>query len=275
MNEKIMVAVGSLIIIVVIVATVFSAVYSANTVDGNKEVSTSETSAIPTLTPTTTPTESSKKIVIVFDDGWLSQFTNAYPILKLYGFKASFGVVTSYVEGEYPAYLSWANIKDLQDGGQDIQSHSYSHKYLNNVTSHDELIQEIQYSKTMLKEHGFTSNVFIYPYGEGTENQTVRTILQQNYLAARGTNDEAPLNLNDFDVYDLNAYDIHAEITLNQFANYCNTSSTSSVAIVFYHQIDTEDDHVTPEQFTEQMQYLKTNGYAVITLNELLTSMLS
>jgi peptidoglycan/xylan/chitin deacetylase (PgdA/CDA1 family) len=171
--------------------------------------------------------------------------------------------------------LAWANINDLKNGGQDIQSHSYSHKDLNNVTSQDELIQEIQYSKTMLAEHGFTSNVFIYPYGEGTENQTVRIILQQNYLAARGTNDEAPLNLTDFDVYDLNAYDIHAEITLNQFANYCNTSSTSSVAIVFYHQIDSEDGYVTPEQFTEQMQYLKINGYTVITLNELLTSFLS
>jgi peptidoglycan/xylan/chitin deacetylase (PgdA/CDA1 family) len=93
MNEKMTVAVGSSIIIVVIVATVFSAIYSANTVDANKDEPTTEPSIIPTLTPTMTPIDpTAKKVVIVFDDGWKTQYTTAYPILNSYGFKASFGM---------------------------------------------------------------------------------------------------------------------------------------------------------------------------------------
>ena len=40
-----------------------------------------------------------KAVIILFDRGYKNQFTNAKPILDKYGFKASFFVICSFVNG--------------------------------------------------------------------------------------------------------------------------------------------------------------------------------
>jgi peptidoglycan/xylan/chitin deacetylase (PgdA/CDA1 family) len=50
--------------------------------------------------------------IISFDDGWLSQYDSAYPILKNFGYKASFSIVTSYV-GKKENYMTWNQLKEM------------------------------------------------------------------------------------------------------------------------------------------------------------------
>ena len=40
---------------------------------------------------------SGRKVCLFFDDGWKNQFDEALPVLKEFGFKASFGVITDYM----------------------------------------------------------------------------------------------------------------------------------------------------------------------------------
>lgn len=237
--------------------------------------SPSPTASIPTATPKPTATltgnpladlTNKKAVVLVFDDGWLTQYTNALPILQQYGFNASFAIIPGYMEGEYPAYMSWDNVVDLEAKNFDIVSHSLNHLHLDAVDN-STLYSEVVGSKLLLSEYGINTNVFVYPYGEGIDNNTVRDVVTQNYAIARGTN-EAQVSLLSYDKYDLNAYAITSNTTIAKFATYTNHQLT----IIFYHQIDpsiTDPSIVSPAQFIEEMQYLKDHGYIVATLNDL------
>ena len=85
------------------------------------------------------PNNTNQKVVILtFDDGYKSQYSNAKPILDKYGFKATFSIVCNYV-GNGDNRMTWEEIKSLQQEGHDIASHtmnhdnllSYLHKQLN------------------------------------------------------------------------------------------------------------------------------------------------
>ncbi|MBF6633651.1 MAG: polysaccharide deacetylase family protein [Planococcus sp. (in: Bacteria)] len=80
-----------------------------------------------------------KPILITFDDGYLSNYTEAFPILKELNMKASIYVVASRIfedsgsiAGEYPK-ISWKQAREMK-GTISIQSHTWdSHSKQNNV----------------------------------------------------------------------------------------------------------------------------------------------
>jgi hypothetical protein len=57
------------------------------------------------------PTIGPKMVILSFDDGWKSQYDNAFPILKEFGFKASFAIITSLVESAN--YMGWNQIREM------------------------------------------------------------------------------------------------------------------------------------------------------------------
>jgi peptidoglycan/xylan/chitin deacetylase (PgdA/CDA1 family) len=227
----------------------------------------------PTIEPTPTPRinplsnlTNKKAVIIMFDDGWLNQYTNAYPILQQYGYSASFAVIPSYVQGQYPAYMSWTDLTTMQANGFDIVSHSLSHKSIEELDN-STLYAEVSGSKRLLASNGFNTNVFVYPYGEGGQNETVRAVVSQYYTIARG-NEETQVYLSSYDKYDLPAYAITSNTTIAKFATYTNHQLT----IIFYHQITpsiTDESVVSPAQLNEELQYLKDNGYVIATMKDL------
>ena len=64
--------------------------------------------------------------VVTFDDGRLSQWTNAVPILRQYGFTAVFFPCTALVGGVYgpQQYVSAAELRDLADTGFSFGDHT-------------------------------------------------------------------------------------------------------------------------------------------------------
>ena len=68
-----------------------------------------------------------KSILLTFDDGYKSNYTNAYPILKKYNKKATIFLNTAYV-GIDDDYLTWDQILEMYGSGLvDFQLHSHSH----------------------------------------------------------------------------------------------------------------------------------------------------
>lgn len=72
-----------------------------------------------------------KSFMITFDDGLKSSFEAADSILEELGFHAIMFVIPLMQEQEYPAYLSWTQLKQMQESGKwGLEAHGYNFHYL-------------------------------------------------------------------------------------------------------------------------------------------------
>jgi peptidoglycan/xylan/chitin deacetylase (PgdA/CDA1 family) len=90
------------------------------------------------------------KPVITFDDGDITNYTKAYPILKEFGMKASFFIIGERVGAK--EYMNWRQIKELKDSGMTIGSHGMTHRILTGLNDR-ELDYELRQSKRILEEN--------------------------------------------------------------------------------------------------------------------------
>ena len=106
-----------------------------------------------------------RKILLTIDDGLLSFYENAWPILKEKKIPFILFVNTREV-GAYN-YMNWSQISELNKFSQvEIGNHSHSHEYLveeNPEVIQDDILKSIKIFKDKL---GKNSEFFSYPFGE-------------------------------------------------------------------------------------------------------------
>lgn len=127
-------------------------------------------------------TEPIRAAIITFDDGMLSQYTYAKPILDKYNFKATFYIICNSVDKENR--MNWNNIQTLEDEGHEIGSHSMNHQRLGQL-SNNEMKYEIIESKRCLENKGFNVTSFSFPYNDGDNNKNIIKDIADNYYIAR------------------------------------------------------------------------------------------
>lgn len=218
------------------------------------------------------PAAQEKVVIVMFDDGWLSQYTTALPILQSLGINASFSIYPEAMDGQWSGFMSWTQVEQLSKDGYDIESHTYSHMDLDNAST-AQLNRELVQSKQILQQHGIQTGALIYPYGDAETNATVRqAIIDAGYLVARGTDDGVvDLSNPQLDYYALNAFPILNSTSLPYFEVTLENVQGSSIGILVYHKIsdtDTDEETITTASFTQQMTYLHDNGFTVKTLSE-------
>jgi len=126
-----------------------------------------------------------KPIVITLDDGYSDNYTNAYPVLREFGFKATVFVITNTVEGG-GSYLNAEQIKEMDKNGIDMESHTVSHPRLNEL-SYDKQMSEMKESKEYLEKLlNKDINYIAYPYGNFNEN-TLKAVEEIGYKMAIST----------------------------------------------------------------------------------------
>jgi peptidoglycan/xylan/chitin deacetylase (PgdA/CDA1 family) len=134
-----------------------------------------------------------KAAVISIDDGYLSGYTTAWPILKKFGYPFTMYIYTDYVKGGPKSggqSMTWDQLAEMRDTGVDIGCHTVSHSALNaRKGKTDEqyrawLQHELGDSKQMLEQNlGIKVKTLAYPYG--MHNEVVRQIAMQcGYEAA-------------------------------------------------------------------------------------------
>ena len=102
-------------------------------------------------------------VIITFDDGYKDNYTNAYPILKKYNFKATIFVITDFVGREN--YVTWADLKEMKENGISVESHTAGHNSLTDLTD-DELRRELFDSRNkIIEELGGEVSFIAYPTG--------------------------------------------------------------------------------------------------------------
>ena len=139
------------------------------------------TNIIKTNTSVSTP---KKLVVLAFDDSLKSQYIFAKPILDKYGFKGTFFTVCNYVGRNNDSKMNWTQIKTLQKGGHDIESHTMNHKHLSKLSDSD-LQFEIGQSKQCLADHGINATIFGYPFADGSDKAKVVDVVAKYYRLAR------------------------------------------------------------------------------------------
>ena len=129
-----------------------------------------------------------KPIMITFDDGFMNNYSCAFPLLKEYGFKAVIScigklTVTESIKSDYNdnySYMTWTQMKEMHESGLvEFQNHSYdlhdTKKGRNGALKKRResaedyeifLINDINTSQTLMKAHlGITPSAYVYPFG--------------------------------------------------------------------------------------------------------------
>lgn len=90
-----------------------------------------------------------KPILLTFDDEYSDNYSSAWPILRQYGFGATFFVTTSSVG---PGMMDWNQLKDLNGQGNSISSHTVHHLDLTTLSS-EQQEYELRVSEQELENH--------------------------------------------------------------------------------------------------------------------------
>ena len=105
-----------------------------------------------------------KSVALTFDDGYEDNYSNVYPLLKNYGFKATVFVVAKSIDSG-ANYLTSAQLKEMQQNGMDIESGTDENVRLGNLTS-DNQLASLKESKTILETLlNKKVNYVSYPFG--------------------------------------------------------------------------------------------------------------
>ncbi len=110
-----------------------------------------------------------KSVILTFDDGYESNFTMIYPILKKYNVPATIFVIVSSMD--QPLKLKWDQMREMEQSGLvDIQNHSlyhHNHTTLNSKELHHYFSTSFA---TLEGQLGAEKNrILAYPYGRYTD----------------------------------------------------------------------------------------------------------
>lgn len=120
----------------------------------------------------------SKTIMISFDDGTEDHYSIVYPLLKRYGFKGIFFVITKYID--HSGSLSSQQIAEMSHGGMEIGSHSYSHPLLDDLR-YNEVYKELELSKDQLRKVCGKGIVSFAPPGGWYNSDTLKAAHEVGY----------------------------------------------------------------------------------------------
>jgi peptidoglycan/xylan/chitin deacetylase (PgdA/CDA1 family) len=211
-------------------------------------------------------------VTLTFDDGWTSQYTNAFPLLKKYGLKATFYILSGELTDQ-PDYMTAAQVKALYAGGNEIASHTVNHPDLTTLGA-TKLNNQLLNSQTKLQSViGAAVLNFASPYG--AYNATTITAIKKYYKSHRST--DVGYNTKDnFDPYNLRVQNIYSTTTPAQVQAWVDQAAKDKTwLILVYHEVantpvDPTDDLYTtkPADLDAEMSIVKNSGLGVVTIDQ-------
>lgn len=125
-----------------------------------------------------------KPIIITFDDGYLDNYTNVFPVLQKYAMKASFYIITGMVGIENR--LTSAHIREMQAAGMDFGSHTVTHRFLADLTTKEAEVELTQSKYDLEQILGKTVDFIAYP-GGAYNPDTIRIASEAGYIGGLST----------------------------------------------------------------------------------------
>jgi peptidoglycan/xylan/chitin deacetylase (PgdA/CDA1 family) len=104
-----------------------------------------------------------KPVMLTFDDTDEEQFSIGYNEMKKYGFKGVFFIMTISINR--PRYMTKAQLKQLADEGNAVESHTWDHHMVTKYQGEDWEKQFVKPRKTIEDITGKPATYFAYPFG--------------------------------------------------------------------------------------------------------------
>lgn len=104
-----------------------------------------------------------RPVMITFDDGDISVYSEAFPIMQKYGLTGVVYIVGNYMGTE--GYMSAEQIKELAAAGWEVGSHSRSHRDLSRLAPEVQRMEIVEARKVLQEATGAPVLSFAYPFG--------------------------------------------------------------------------------------------------------------
>ena len=213
-------------------------------------------------------------ISFMFDDGWSSVCTEAFPILSQYDYPATVFLVTD-CSGKCEGYMTWEQINVLSDNGKwEIASHSHTHRDLTKLVLKDIEI-ELDKSIEVLKSRNYEITGFSTPYGRFNE-LVVKSVKDRfKYHLLRAWDCDALNSINNIDPYDLCAFEIKHDISVEEIKLIIDRAiAEKKWLILLLHNIAPEEDakqyHISRSTFLKMVEYINNAHIKVVTIKKYL-----
>ena len=118
----------------------------------------------------------SRTVVLTFDDGYQDFYTDAFPLLKQCGFKATVFLASDRIRNtpaciEGADYLTWREVRELHSEGVTFGSHSVTHADFRSLGP-EQIDYELGYSKEKIEQEiGVPVESFSYPFALPEEDR--------------------------------------------------------------------------------------------------------
>lgn len=169
-------------------------------------------------------------VMLTFDDGNMSDFEVAFPILKEYGFTAHFFLVADFIGKQN--FMGWDRIGQLHKAGFIIGSHTAFHKDLSRLTD-KEVIYELGHSKLLIEDKlGIRLDAISMPHG-GYNKRICEIARESGYKAIFIS--MPTYRIINIDPYVFGRFDMGACADFNKFRNIAsNKFYAQRLEFIFY-----------------------------------------
>ncbi len=204
-------------------------------------------------------------VSLTFDDGFISQYDKAFPIITSAGIPATFYLVTNYLNN-FGGYMNTAQAKEINNVGNEADAHTKTHAHLTTL-SDAQAWDEINGSKTILQNAGFTPvKTFAYPFGE-YDSRIVQMVKDAGYIGARSV--DTGYNYKDSDKYTLAVQHGDHQATLTDMKSWIDQAiADHSWLIIKIHSISDDGGYYSTPPATLQglVDYINASGIKVVNM---------
>ena len=122
-----------------------------------------------------------KKVLITFDDGWVSNYRDIFKYMEENGLKYNIFLAAGSI-GTDDRFLTWEMVREMhQSGLVGFGAHTYHHIKMDEITLKDIESEVINTNRLIKEKTGIEPTDFCYPYGKYSKKSLEMLCKYSNY----------------------------------------------------------------------------------------------
>ncbi|MEV4987943.1 polysaccharide deacetylase family protein [Pseudarthrobacter sp. LMD1-1-1.1] len=207
-------------------------------------------------------------VSVTFDDGWVSQYVNAHPVLRETDIPATYYITSGCVDAD-PACMTHEQIRTLEDQGDEIGSHSQTHPHMPTLSAAERNVELADSRTTLRRMFGPTVAAnFAAPFGE-YDDLTIGAA--KRYYGSQRTTDSGFNTKAGFNRYRLVGQNVLAHTPSDLVRGWIESAKANGYwLILVYHEVGENRNggvfHIDTATFRDQMLAIRNSGLAAVTV---------